>query len=153
MKVMSWNIRGLGRPHTVNRLKNKLRAINPHILFLMETKLNSKRMERVRVKCGFDNGIGIDAVGSKGGLSLGWKENGLIRLKSYSSFHIDVEVQDVDCGEIWHLTGFYGHPEERYQVQSWNLLWMLDGLRESEGDFYQPIFGKGWTEVLRRLLG
>ncbi|PPS10808.1 hypothetical protein GOBAR_AA09834 [Gossypium barbadense] len=33
----------------------------------------------------------IDAIGSKGGLSLGWKRNELIQLKSYSSFHIDVE--------------------------------------------------------------
>ncbi|MFQ6640906.1 hypothetical protein Gotur_014657 [Gossypium turneri] len=43
MRVLSWNVRGLGRPRTVARLKNKLRAINPRILFLMETKLSSKK--------------------------------------------------------------------------------------------------------------
>ncbi|PPS05586.1 hypothetical protein GOBAR_AA15063 [Gossypium barbadense] len=70
-------------------------------------------MEKVRLKCGFVNGIDIDAIGSKGCLSLGWKSNELVRLKSYSSFHIDIEVQDVECGEVWHFTGFYGNPEER----------------------------------------
>ncbi|KAK5775038.1 hypothetical protein PVK06_042905 [Gossypium arboreum] len=36
----------------------------------METKLSSKQMEKVCLKCGFGNGIDIDAIGSKGGLSL-----------------------------------------------------------------------------------
>ncbi|XP_040935318.1 uncharacterized protein [Gossypium hirsutum] len=31
-------------------------------------------MEMVRLKCGFENGIEVGAVGSKGGLSLGWKD-------------------------------------------------------------------------------
>ncbi|KAH1031929.1 hypothetical protein J1N35_044103 [Gossypium stocksii] len=73
MKILSWNVRGLGRSRTVNRLRNKLRAINLHILFLMETKLDSKKMELVRVKCGFPNGIDVSACSSKGGLSLEWK--------------------------------------------------------------------------------
>lgn len=47
-------------------------------------------MEMVRLKCGFENGIDIGAIGSKGGLSLGWKGNSLIWLKSYSYYHIDL---------------------------------------------------------------
>ncbi|KAH1047758.1 hypothetical protein J1N35_038542 [Gossypium stocksii] len=30
-------------------------------------------MKMVRLKCGFENGINIGAIGSKEGLSLGWK--------------------------------------------------------------------------------
>lgn len=55
----------------MHRLKNKLRAINPRIMFLMETKLDSRSMEKVRLKCGFVNGIDVGALGTKGGLSLG----------------------------------------------------------------------------------
>lgn len=79
---------------------NKLRAINPRILFLMETKLSSKRMEMVRLKCGFENGIDVRAIGTKGGLSLGWKGNSLVQLKSFSLFHIDVEIHDNECGDV-----------------------------------------------------
>ncbi|MFQ6619993.1 hypothetical protein Gotur_001314, partial [Gossypium turneri] len=39
------------------------------------------------------------------GLSLGWKGNILVKLKSYSSFHVDVEVHDNECGNIWRFTG------------------------------------------------
>ncbi|XP_016681365.1 uncharacterized protein [Gossypium hirsutum] len=53
-------------------------------------------MELVRQKCGFANGIDIGAIGSKGGLPLGWNGNALIKLRSFSSFHIDVEVHDLE---------------------------------------------------------
>ncbi|KAA3478899.1 reverse transcriptase [Gossypium australe] len=122
MKILSWNVRGLGRPQTVGRLKNKLRAINPRILFLIETKLSAKKMEMVRRKYGYENGIDIGSMGSKGGLSLGWRGNSLIKLISFSSFHIDVEVNDTDCGNKWRLTGFYGNPDARGRSESWNLL-------------------------------
>ncbi|PPS12054.1 hypothetical protein GOBAR_AA08589 [Gossypium barbadense] len=65
------------------------------------------------LKCGFENGIEIGAIGTKGGLSLEWKENSLVMLKSFSSFHIDVEVNDNECGEGWRLTGFYGNSDSR----------------------------------------
>ncbi|KAA3455882.1 reverse transcriptase [Gossypium australe] len=39
----------------------------------METKLNAIRMERVRRRCGFFNGIDVAAEGSSGGLSLVWR--------------------------------------------------------------------------------
>ncbi|PPR82077.1 hypothetical protein GOBAR_AA38635 [Gossypium barbadense] len=76
-------------------------------------------MEKVRLKCGFGNGKYIDAIGSKGGFSLGWKGNELIQLKSYSSFHIDVEMHKAKCGEVWRLTGFYGNPEEKKSWFTW----------------------------------
>ncbi|XP_016706908.2 uncharacterized protein [Gossypium hirsutum] len=82
-------------------------------------------MELVRLKCGFENGIDIGPVGTKGGLSLGWKGNMLVKLKSFSSYHIDVEVHDNECGNVWRFTGFYGHPDGRRRGNSWNLLRQL----------------------------
>ncbi|KAK8332045.1 hypothetical protein V6Z12_A10G114500 [Gossypium hirsutum] len=79
----------------------------------------------VRLQCGFENGIEIGVIGTKGWLSLRWKGNSLVRLKSFSSFHIDVEVNDNECGEVWRLTGFYGNPDSRSRNESWNLLRQL----------------------------
>ncbi|MBA0631614.1 hypothetical protein Godav_000473, partial [Gossypium davidsonii] len=36
---------------------------NPHMVFLIETKLDKQRMEKVRRRCGFTNGIDIKAEG------------------------------------------------------------------------------------------
>lgn len=79
----------------------------------------------IRLKCGFENGIEIGAVGIKGGLFLGWKGNSLASLKSFSSFHIDIEINDNECGAVWRLTGFYGNPDSRNKNDSWNLLQQL----------------------------
>ncbi|GMJ03875.1 hypothetical protein HRI_004056700 [Hibiscus trionum] len=122
MKILSWNVRGLGKLRAVRRLRNKLREINPQIVFLMETKLDSKRMENVRRKCGFVNGIDISATGSRWGLSLGWKSDIQINLRSFSDSYIDVEVINSDISSNWRLTGFYGSPVTSLRHISWDTL-------------------------------
>lgn len=39
----------------------------------METKVDSRRMERVRRSCGFTDGFDVEVEGSRGGLSLAWR--------------------------------------------------------------------------------
>ncbi|KAG8481936.1 hypothetical protein CXB51_026729 [Gossypium anomalum] len=79
-------------------------------------------MEMVRLKCGFENSIDVGSVGSKERISLGWKGNFLVHLKSFSSFHIDAEIHDDECDVVWRLMGFYGNPEEKNRRESWDLL-------------------------------
>lgn len=99
-----------------------LKIYHLQIVLFIETKLNANRMERVRKRCGFFNGIDVPAEGSRGGLSLGWNEGHLVNLKSLSKNHIDVEIQD-DKGKHRRLfTGFYGAPDVRNKVETWDLL-------------------------------
>ncbi|GMJ10109.1 hypothetical protein HRI_004680100 [Hibiscus trionum] len=111
MKLMSWNVRGLGKPRTVGHLHQKLSDINPCIVFLIETKLSSARMAKVRKRCGYHNGIDVDAYGRSGGLSMGWKNSCMVSLRSYSARHIDIIISDDSDGFHWRCTGFYGAPE------------------------------------------
>ncbi|KAA3484968.1 BEACH domain-containing lvsC [Gossypium australe] len=48
IKIISWNVHGLGNPWAVRRLQFLLKQHNPDMVFLMETKVDSKRMERIR---------------------------------------------------------------------------------------------------------
>ncbi|GMJ14221.1 hypothetical protein HRI_005091300 [Hibiscus trionum] len=143
MKVISWNVRGLGTPRAVTRLKNSLRGHNPHILFLIETKITVRRMERVRHRCGFRYGIDVAANGSKGGLSLGWKPDCNITLSTYSQHHIDVIIREED-NEPWRFTGFYGNPIENERSRSWALLRQLKEQHDMPwliaGDFNEVMF-------------
>ncbi|MBA0879067.1 hypothetical protein Goshw_005831, partial [Gossypium schwendimanii] len=75
-------------------------------------KVTSKRMESIRIQCGFTCGIDVAAVGTSGGLSLGWKEGGNVSLKSFSKSHIDVEIENEEEMGSWRLTGFYGEPKK-----------------------------------------
>ncbi|KAH1075467.1 hypothetical protein J1N35_027795 [Gossypium stocksii] len=101
-------------------------------------------MESIRRQCGFINGIDIATDGTKGGLSLGWKEGLTLHLRSLSKSHIDVEVEDENERRLWKFTGFYGAPIESDRKESWDLLRLLK--RENNkpwlvvGDFNEILF-------------
>ncbi|KAG8477571.1 hypothetical protein CXB51_031101 [Gossypium anomalum] len=90
-----------------------------------QNEIKFKKMKIVRLKCGFVNDIDIEAIGSKGSLSLGWKGNSLIMLKSYSYYHIDVDIYDNECRKFWRLMGFYGNLDEQSRQRSWELVRQL----------------------------
>ncbi|KAA3454975.1 reverse transcriptase [Gossypium australe] len=92
------------------------------MVFFMETKIYDKRMEGIRRRCGFVNGIDIGAEGTRGGLCLAWKEDFMISLKTFSRNHIDVLIEECNVSGVWRFTGFYGSPYANNQNDSWNLL-------------------------------
>lgn len=127
IKNLSWNVRCLGQPQTIRYLKNSLRQAQLQLLFLIETKVNTRRMKKIRRKCGFLNGIDVDVEGLRGRLSLGWKEELSVMLKNFSKHHRDIIVNDGIEEDSWRYTGFYGSPVENLRKESWNLLRQLKG--------------------------
>lgn len=87
------------------------------------------------------NDIDIEAKGSKGGLSLAWKGELTVVLKSFSKWHIDVMIKEKDAQEAWRFTGFYGSPYSNNKRTSWDLLrklgqdqdlpWIVWGLQQN----------------------
>lgn len=72
MSCLSWNYRGLGLPQTVHDLHLMVKEKKPKLLFLMETKLMNKSMQRVKYKLGFLGMFTMDPVGRMGGLAFFW---------------------------------------------------------------------------------
>ena len=70
MNSLGWNCRGLGNPRSVRALHDMVRRWAPKIVFLSETKLKSKRMERIRDHIGFANGLFVSRCSRSGGLAL-----------------------------------------------------------------------------------
>ncbi|KAA3466915.1 Exo_endo_phos domain-containing protein [Gossypium australe] len=82
--------------------------------------------------------------GQKIGLSVGWKGEYVVQLRSFSTNHIDVEILKKESMSTWRLTGFYGAPEEHNQRGTWSL---LRNLRNDQrlswlfiGDFNEIMF-------------
>ncbi|KAE8734013.1 RNF181 protein [Hibiscus syriacus] len=71
MKILGWNVRGLGQPRMVRHLTHALRDVSPSVVFLIETKLQNHEMKTVRKGCGFPNGIEVPAVGLDRGIANG----------------------------------------------------------------------------------
>ena len=70
LRIISWNCRGLGNPRSVRALHDLVRCWNPKIVFLMETKSKKNRMERIKNRIGFANGLIVPSVGRSGGIAL-----------------------------------------------------------------------------------
>ncbi|KAA3474191.1 reverse transcriptase [Gossypium australe] len=143
MKSLSWNVRGLGSPRAVRRLRYLIKQQNPRLVFLMETKLDKTRMEKVRKSCGLFNGIDVEAEGTRGGLSLAWKDDIVVTLRSFSKWHMDVLIKEDGNQEDWRFTGPYGSPYLRDQNLVWNLLKRLS----QEGN-YPWLVARDFNEIM-----
>jgi exonuclease III len=62
MSTVSWNCKGIGN-YGVRDLRFLVKDKKPTLVFLMETKLKSPRMETIKATMGFDNVFMIDCVG------------------------------------------------------------------------------------------
>lgn len=90
--------------------------------FFMETKVNARKMEKIRRNLGYNNGIDVPFVGSRGGLSLGWKDDAIVDLQGYCDCAMDLLISNSEVDFNWRFTGFYGAPNDRRRAESWDLL-------------------------------
>ncbi|KAK9983991.1 hypothetical protein SO802_033516 [Lithocarpus litseifolius] len=49
-----------------------------------------------------------------------------LEIKSYSNFHIDAIITELENGFSWRYTGFYGYPETHLREESWKLISSLN---------------------------
>lgn len=115
----------------------------PKMVFVMETKLHSMKLERIHIKAGFGSVFGVDSVGRSGGLALFWADDFSMDIQNYSRRHINVEVRTTVLGPKWKFTGFYGNPEAWKRYESWSLLRHISTLTPSMwlciGDFNEIV--------------
>ena len=126
LRIISWNCQGLGNPRSVRALHDLVRCWNPKIVFLMETNSKKNRMERIKNRIGFANGLIVPSVGKSGGIALLWTREISLEVKSYTRFHVDAVITEASSDYKWRITGFYGHPETHKRYKSWHLLAFLN---------------------------
>ena len=103
------------------------RASSPDILFLSETKMDWKRIERFRWILKMPNLVVKDCNGLSGGLALFWNKEIDLTVKSLSRYHIDAVVKEED-GRQWRFTGIYGEPKVEDRGKTWKLLCILKNM-------------------------
>lgn len=106
MKIISWNVRGLGNPRTCLAIKKILHPHRPQLIFLCETKLSSRQVNNVCRKLGTENCLAVDSKGKGGGLAMLWSSEITVQITSYSNHHIDAEfrMQMEEAGDAWAYT-------------------------------------------------
>lgn len=86
--------------------------------------IDSSKLEHVRNKCGYQNGVCVSSNGNSGGLGLWWK-NLRVSLKSFSNKHISVVVEMNEFGNSWMAHGIYGWADRANKFKTWDLMQSL----------------------------
>lgn len=104
--MVVWNARGLGGRRAFLMLQHLVAELKPSVLFICESKIRCNIASKWSSSLCFVGVIGVDPVGTKGGLLMFWNKNLDVMLRSYSKCHIDVNVSWESIS--WRFTGCYG---------------------------------------------
>ncbi|PWA74858.1 hypothetical protein CTI12_AA246600 [Artemisia annua] len=143
MRLLSWNVQGLGNPWMVRHLRELVKENKPSIVFLMETRLHDTKTHGIR-RCFLDfNFLVVNPVRKAGRLMLCWKKNLNVQITSFSNHHISFSVAE-DSGREWRGSGIYGWPANHDKYQTWMLLRSLKNLSTLPwvcfGDFNEVLY-------------
>ena len=145
MNCLSLNCRGLGNPREVRELRDFVKQFDHALLFVMETKIEANRVEKLASTFGFVKGFAVSSEGLSGGVGIFWLAAVSVDIKNYSKNHIDLLVECKD-GSIpkWRFTGIYGEPRRENRHNTWTLMRRLRGLQNLPwmciGNFNETVY-------------
>lgn len=75
-------------------------------------------LEKIKKRCGFDNGLCLSSRGNFGGMGLWWRDIKMAVI-SYSNNHSAADILNHDGRPAWRVFAIYGWPEttNKYGVQ------------------------------------
>jgi exonuclease III len=121
MIVVGYNCRGLGNGPAVRGLLSLKRKVDPDVLFLAETKLHEREMERFRWLLELPHMCVKNPEGRSRGVAMFWKRSVDVILRSFGRRHIDVDITRED-GTVWRMTGVYGESQGDRKHETWRMM-------------------------------
>ncbi|KAH7687154.1 Exodeoxyribonuclease III protein [Dioscorea alata] len=142
MKVLSWNVRGLGRPSKRHLINDFLTSTKADLVCLQETKLQELHtsMWKSIGSRHLDSFHFLPASGTSGGIIMAWDKNLLSGSLIHSGvFSLTLEFSNRLDNSVWLCTSVYGPNARSLRSDFWNELRLIRNLRSSPwvicGDF------------------
>uniref|UniRef100_A0A803P3B0 Endonuclease/exonuclease/phosphatase domain-containing protein n=1 Tax=Cannabis sativa TaxID=3483 RepID=A0A803P3B0_CANSA len=117
-------LHGLGNSRALRHLRLLIQQQSPHVLFLMETRLNNNSLNRIQQSLKFTHGLEVPRIGLSGGCMLLWKDDIDVNLNTFGSYFFDC-FMTATGGQQYHFTAFYGAPTAQNTSVSSTLLCRL----------------------------
>ncbi|XP_026402743.1 uncharacterized protein LOC113298262 isoform X2 [Papaver somniferum] len=122
LKVLSWNIRGLGQDPKVVAVRNVILKNNPAIVTIQESKWEVIDDKLIRSLWGSNrcNYVYQASEGASGGIIIMWKE-GVVVMGDHliGVFSLSIEFRNVADDFVWIFTSVYGASDVGYYNQCW----------------------------------
>lgn len=136
---------------TVSVLNWLIKKKCPKFIFLIKTKCNNAKMEKVRRYLTFENCFSMSSLDWSGGLTLLWGTNLEFKIQSYFNWHISASIFGLEACSICNIMSFYGHPDTSKRTSSSTL---LPQIMQSNNEpwFVSEISMKSPTRVRKWLL-
>lgn len=106
MKLLTWNVRGLGRIEKCRAVKKLLNSLKPVVVMLQELKLkkvNSRTFNALRGRGRYKR-FAVELDGASGSIITMWQENffkfenSVVYCRSYILINGRINEGDVECG-------------------------------------------------------
>ena len=136
MKILCWNCHGIGNPWTVKALQDQCWRDKSNIVFVMESMIDDKRLNKVKNKCGYVDGVCISSIGKSGEMGMWWK-NVKVNVVSFSMHHFAIDILDDNNCVVRRAIGIYGWPGQNNK----NLTWSLMSSLKADCNFPCVMFG------------
>ncbi|RVW45741.1 hypothetical protein CK203_094977 [Vitis vinifera] len=130
MKIISWNVRGLGSSNKRRVIKDFLRLENPDVVMIQETKKEKcdKRLVGSVWTIRNKDWVILPACGASGGILFIWDSKKLYKEEVVlGSFSISVKFALEGCGPLW-ISAVYGPNSLSLRKDFWVELYDIYGL-------------------------
>ncbi|RVX04307.1 Beta-arabinofuranosyltransferase RAY1 [Vitis vinifera] len=130
MKIISWNVRGLGSRNKRRMVKDFLRSENPDVVMIQETKkeICDRRFVGSVWTARNKDWVALPASGASGGILIIWDSKNLRREEVVlGSFSISVKFSLDGCGPLW-ISAVYGPNSPSLRKDFWVEIFDIYGL-------------------------
>ncbi|XP_028061260.1 uncharacterized protein LOC114264768 [Camellia sinensis] len=119
MLIIAWNYQGMGRPLTIQNLRGLCITHRPNLVFLMETKNKSSKLERIKRCFNFAHSCYVEPVGNSGGLALWWDDNLQLDVRQKTKHHIRCVVTLSNRLIQWATSFIYAPSQRSVHKEFW----------------------------------
>lgn len=129
MKIISWNVRGLGSPVQKATVKEVIRSSKADVVLMQETKLRTMSNSTVKEVCGSGSFVWVcrDSVRSQGGILVCCnRRTPAIKESWVDEFSVTAKVEDLVSNYSWIISSVYGPNDRGLRDNFWR---ELDSIR------------------------
>lgn len=149
MKIISWNVRGLGGVRKRRAVRECVSKFNPTILILHETKKECMCSRLVKSVVGnkLVGWCAFPRCGTSGGILFAWDPTKVTKLDEIvGNFSVSIKIAEVSLGFEWLIFGVYGpcRPQQRFDFwdellsvrTQWGGPWVVVGVTSMSLDLH-----------------